>query len=54
MFIEIYFELDEDVNTVVFEMAKDEFAGGGDQRTQSVAAQVNPQNVIAPGSAHCV
>jgi hypothetical protein len=54
MFVEIYFELDEDVNTVVCEMAKEESAGGVDQRTQSVAAQVIPQNVIAPGSAHRV
>jgi hypothetical protein len=47
-FIEIDFELDEDVNRVVSEMAKEESAGGGDQRTHSVVAQINPQNVIAP------
>jgi hypothetical protein len=47
-FTEIDFELDEDVNRVVFEMDKEESAGRGDQRTHSVAAQVNPQNVIAP------
>jgi hypothetical protein len=40
--------LDEDVNRVAFEMAKEESAGGRDQRTHSVAAQVNPQDVIAP------
>jgi hypothetical protein len=47
-FTEIGFELDEDVNIVVFKMAKEESVGGGDQHTHSVAAQVNPQNVIAP------
>jgi hypothetical protein len=47
-FTETDFQLDEDVITVVSEMAKEESAGGGDQRTHSVAAQVNPQNVIAP------
>jgi hypothetical protein len=40
--------LDEDVNTAVFEMAKEESAAGGDQQTHSVVAQINPQNVIAP------
>jgi hypothetical protein len=57
-FTEIDFELDEDVNRVVFKMDKEESAGGGDQRTHSVEAQVNPQNVIAaepqPGTSRTV
>jgi hypothetical protein len=51
-FTETDFEFDEDVNRVVFEMAKEESAGGGDQRTHSVAAQVNPQDMIAPEPQH--